>query len=257
MRRAAVVVGMGEMGGVFARGFLRDARTVVPALRNSDLTQLAAELADPAVVLVAVGEAQLHDVLAEIPAPWRDRLALLQNELLARDWERHGLDTPTLAVVWFEKKPGREVKVILPTPLYGPAAGVLAAALESLGIPCRILGDAAQLRFELVRKNLYILVSNIAGLEVGGDVGGLWDAHRDLALTVADEVLAIQEWLTGTPPARDALIDGMVEAFRADPAHRCTGRSAPGRLARAMAHADQAGLDVPRLRAIGARNAGT
>ncbi|HDO33888.1 MAG TPA: hypothetical protein ENH08_02070, partial [Chromatiales bacterium] len=167
MKQAAVVIGMGEMGGVFARGFLRDGRAVVPVLRNSDLTQLAAEFAEPAVVLVAVGEAQLHDVLAEIPAPWRGRPALLQNELLARDWERHGLDTPTLAVVWFEKKPGRDAKVILPTPLYGPAAGVLAAALEALGIPCRLLEDASQLDFELVRKNLYILVSNIAGLEVG------------------------------------------------------------------------------------------
>ena len=39
----------------------------------------------------------------------------------------------------------------------------------------------------------------------------------------------------------------MVAAFLADPDHGCTGRSAPARLARAIAHADRAGLAVPEL----------
>ena len=42
----------------------------------------------------------------------------------------------------------------------------------------------------------------------------------------------------------------MLEAFAGDPEHRCMGRSAPARLARALKQADEAGLPVPTLRAI-------
>lgn len=252
----AVVVGLGEMGSVFARGFLRTGQVVVPVLRDTDARTTAMEIGTPAVVLVAVGEEDLHDVLARIPRQWRPQLALLQNELLPRDWAQHDIDAPTVAVVWFEKKRGQDVKVILPTPLYGPAADRLGAALAALGIPFRILTDPQALLFELVRKNLYILTSNIAGLEAGGEVGDLWSEHRTLAAAVADEVLEIQAWLADTVLPREALIEGMLEAFRADPAHRCTGRSAPARLRRALAHADRAGLAVPTLRTIAAREKG-
>ncbi len=65
---------------------------------------MAKALTAPALVLVAVGEADLHPVLEKIPTAWRDCLALLQNELLPRDWEAHGLQEPTVISVWFEKK---------------------------------------------------------------------------------------------------------------------------------------------------------
>ncbi len=60
----------------------------------------------------------------------------------------------------------------------------------------------------------------------------------------------IQDWLTGIKHDRDKLIAGMLEAFEGDPAHGCTGRAAPARLARALAFADQAGLAVPVLRSL-------
>jgi hypothetical protein len=44
----------------------------------------------------------------------------------------------------------------------------------------------------------------------------------------------------------------MLAAFDGDPEHKCMGRSAPARLARAIRQADEAGLDVPRLREIAA-----
>ena len=52
------------------------------------------------------------------------------------------------------------------------------------------------------------------------------------------------------PLDHDALVAGMVEAFDADPEHGATGRSAPSRLVRALAHADEADLEVPTLRTI-------
>ena len=95
-------------------------------------------------------------------------------------------------------------------------------------------------------------VVNIAGLEAGGNVRELWLEHNDLACEVAGDVLDIQEYLTGEELDRTALIEGMLRAFDGDPAHACMGRSAPARLERALAIADEAGLDVPALRRIAA-----
>ena len=101
-----ILIGVGEMGGVFARGLLRTGHTVVPVTRGTDVQALASEIPAPLMVLVAVAEADLHAVLESVPPGWRERLALLQNELLPRDWKQHGLDAPTVISVWFEKNKG-------------------------------------------------------------------------------------------------------------------------------------------------------
>ena len=101
-----------------------------------------------------------------------------------------------------------------------------------------------------MRKNVYILTTNIAGLKTGGTVSQLWSQHEAFARKVANEVMDIQDALTGMQHDRDALITGMLEAFAGDPEHGCTGRSAPSRLARAIGHADKYGLNVPTLRAL-------
>jgi len=247
-----VLIGVGEMGGVFARGLLRAGYPVYPVNRDVDMDELATSVPEPAMVLVAVGEKDLHPVLDLIPASWRERLALLQNELLPRDWQCHGLEQPTVTSVWFEKKPGRDPKVIIPTPIYGPRAKTLEQALTTLGIPVKLLHSPQQLLHELVLKNLFILTTNIAGLKLGGTVGELWSRHRDFARAVADEVLDIQQALTGQAFDRAALMEGMVEAFNGDPEHGCMGRSAPARLNRALAHADELGLKLNTLRGLAA-----
>jgi hypothetical protein len=117
--------------------------------------------------------------------------------------------------------------------------------MDATGVP-----SGEPLRDALALKNLYILTSNIAGLEVGGTTGELWRQHRDLAEEVAREVLTLEEGLFGATLPRDPLLAELGEAFLADPAHGCTGRSAPLRLARAVRHADDLGLSVPRLRAL-------
>mgnify|MGYP001825314128 FL=1 len=104
--------------------------------------------------------------------------------------------------------------------------------------------------FELVRKNLYILTTNIAGLEVGGDVNALWNQNRELALNVMDDVLSIQEHLTGHQYERERLIEAVVEAINGDLAHQCMGRSAPARLQRALDYARTNKLQVNELERI-------
>jgi len=250
-----VIIGIGEMGGVFARAFLRTGHVVVPVTRGVRPASIAATVPSPRLVLVAVGEADLQPVLSEIPAGWESHLCLIQNELLPRDWERHDIVEPTIAPVWFEKKPGRPVGVVLPTPTFGPGAELVASALESIVIPAE-QPPAADLVYELVKKNLYILTANIAGLVTGGSVGALWDDHRDLAVSVAAEILDIQQQLTGTVLDRPRLLQGLAAAFAADPDHGATGRSAPVRLARAIGQAAEFGVPSPRLDEIAATTAG-
>ena len=104
--------------------------------------------------------------------------------------------------------------------------------------------------FELVVKNVYILTSNIAGLRTGGSVGQLWAEQQDFARAVANDVIRLQERMTGSRFNNDQLIAAMVEAFAGDPGHQCMGRSAPARLQRALEHADRLGIELPTLRDI-------
>ncbi|MGE5319768.1 MAG: hypothetical protein ACM3KD_06285 [Hyphomicrobiaceae bacterium] len=245
-----VVIGLGQLGRVFAGGLLRAGRTVVPVNRGDDMFTVARAHSDPALVLVAVAENDLHTVLAALPGTWRPRVALIQNELLPRDWERYRYLDPTVISVWFEKKKGTDAKPLLASPVAGPGADLLCQALAAIDLPCREVALGDELLFELVRKNVYILTTNIAGLKTGGTVSQLWAQHEGFARQVANEVMDLQDALTGVAHERNALIAGMLEAFDGDPAHGCTGRSAPARLARALQHADAFGLAVPTLRSL-------
>ena len=253
MKSPVIVIGIGEMGSVFARGLLRTGHPVYPVNRNTDLAATAQQLPTPELVLVAVAEKDLHPVLENIPAAWQPRLALLQNELLPGDWQQYGFTSPTVISVWFEKKKGQDVKVLIPSPVFGPGSGLLESSLASLGIPARVLDSETALLFELVVKNVYIVTTNCAGLVTGGTVSELWEQHRELAEAVAGEVIQIQESLTGQTFESGKLIEAMLLAFDGDPDHKCMGRSAPARLERALQQADAAGLAVPRMREIAAQ----
>ncbi len=248
----AVVIGLGQLGRVFAGGLLRSGLTVVPVNRGDDMALLAQRHAAPDLVLVAVAENDLDSVLAGLPELWRPQVALIQNELLPRDWQAHGYVDPTVISVWFEKKKGSDAKPLLASPAAGPGAALLCRALDAIELPCREVDQRDELLFELVRKNVYILTTNIAGLKTGGTVSELWSQHEAFARQVANEVIDIQDALTGTRHDRARLIAGLLEAIEGDPDHGCTGRSAPARLARALAHADAFGLAVPTLRALAA-----
>ena len=250
MKKPVVIIGIGEIGGVFARGLLRSGHPVVPVNRNDDIDQIATQYPDPEAVLLTVAEKDLQPALEAVPEKWRDRLCLVQNELLPRGWQQHDIQKPTVISVWFEKKPGMDVKPVVASPVFGPHAELLYQALEALAIPVDRIDSMENLLFELVRKNLYILTTNIAGLVVGGNVAELWQNHRTLAIEVAEDVLAIQSYLTAKKLDNKALIAAMLVAFDGDPEHGCSGRSAPARLQRALQLADEADLEVKTLRRI-------
>ncbi len=252
MKQAIVIIGLGEMGSVFARGLLRLGHPMTPVTRQTDIKLAATEIPRPLLVLVAVAENDLHPVLEQIPQQWQDRLVLLQNELLPRDWLKYDwakTTPPTVISVWFEKKKGQDSKVLIASPVFGAHAQIIFDALATLDIPVKQLNSNKELELELVIKNVYILTTNIAGLvlEAGTNVDSLWQQHHDLAKAVASDVIDLQEYLTGQTFEHSKLIDGMVTAIKGDLEHKCMGRSAPARLQRALLLAKEASLKTEKL----------
>jgi hypothetical protein len=217
-----------------------------------NIADQADRIPQPELVLVAVAEKDFKPVMATIPTAWHTCTVLLQNELLPQDWEDYDIKKPTIISVWFEKKSGKAVKVLIPSPVYGPKAELIAESLGSIRIPCRVLASEKQLLYELVLKNVFVLTINIAGLvlEEGTTTEILWTQHNDFARTIADEVIDVQEQLTQAAFPRDQLIEGLAEGLYGDPQHKCKGRAAQGRLKRVLEIADQAGLKIPRIRGI-------
>ena len=249
IKRPIVVIGVGEIGSVLARGLLRCGRPVYPVTRDMDLQNASTEINDPEAVIVAVGESELQTILGNMPESWKNKLVLIQNELLPKDWLQHDLN-PTVISVWFEKKKGQDVKVVVASPIYGEKSQLIADALSALDIPNVVINDANQMTAELVRKNYYILLSNIAGLRVGGTVSELWGNHQDFAKEVLVDIHALQESMVGESINNQAVTDAMLVAFEGDPDHGCMGRSAPARLKRALDIARDANIDVPMLKQI-------
>jgi hypothetical protein len=142
--------------------------------------------------------------------------------------------------------------VLLPSPVYGSKAELIAESLAGIEIPCNILSTADDLVFELVRKNVFVFTINIAGLilEQGTTTSMLWQLHEKLARDVARDIIVLQEFASEKSFSRERLLDGLVAGIEGDPQHKCKGRSAPGRLARALETADRAGIDVPMIRDI-------
>jgi hypothetical protein len=246
---------MGELGGVFARAFLRNGYPVFPVTRRMNISDQADSIPQPELVLVAVAEKDFKAAMATIPTAWRDCTGLLQNELLPRDWKAYDITNPTIISVWFEKKKGREYKVLIPSRVHGPKAGLIAESLEDIEIPCKILSSEDELLYELMFKNVFVLTINIAGmvLEEGTTTETLWTQHNEFARSIADEVIDVQEWLTEAAFQRKRLIDGLAEGVYGDPQHKCKGRAAQGRLTRLLDIADEADLEIPRIRDIRAR----
>ena len=127
---------------------------------------------------------------------------------------------------------------------------MVADELVTIDLVAVVLDDDAALIHELVLKNVYILTTNIAGLEVGGNVKQLWDEHRTIAQGVASDVIRLQEVLTGKAFDHQSLINGMVSAFNGDPEHMCMGRSAPVRMQRALALAAENKISLGMLERI-------
>jgi len=251
MKKPIVVLGIGELGSVFARAFLKNNYPVYPITKETDINELAHNI-DPELILICTGEADLQNALKDIPDKWKNRVAMMQNELLPRDWEDHEFINPTVISVWFEKKKGMDSKVLISSPVFGKKSHILAESLALIDIPAHVLNSEDALLFELVLKNLYILTTNIAGMaiEPGANVDSLRRNHLQLMRDVSSDVLILQSTLTGRVFDQTDLEQGMIKAFEGDLKHGCMGRSAPARLERALQLARELDLTMPTLEKI-------
>lgn len=247
MKEPIVIIGIGELASVFSRGFLRCGYPVYPITRSMNLAREYRQIPQPKLVLVTVQENKLCSVLEQLPKVWSDRVGLVQNELLPQDWQIHRIEKPTVTVVWFEKKMELELTNILYSPSFGPNASIISNALQAVTVPAPILENEQDLWYELVRKAVYILTVNIAGLVNNCTVGDLWGEYQSLAREIAKEVILIQESLIGKQLSHEKLINGMVEGIKDCPQRYCLGRSALSRLKRALNFAKAANLKTPKL----------
>lgn len=244
-----LLVGPGQLGRVLAGGLVARGVAVDPVRRGEPI--------DPGpehdLVLVAVGERDLDHVLSALPASHRDRVVLLQNELLPPNWQKHGIQEPTVLVVWFEKKRGRPAQIVRTTEIAGPSAPLFVAALDAMDLPAETIGHEALVE-ALVVKNLYIVGANVLGLVFGGTTGALATTHRDRTEMVLREIAAIERARLGSAASLDddAIVARTFEAFEADPTHATVGRTAQERLGRALDRARALGVETPELEDIAA-----
>ena len=181
------------MAGVLATAFLRKGHPVFPIIRKMNMSEEVNTIVNLRMVVAAVAKKDFKTVMGEIPLQWRDKLVLIQNELLPRDWEAFGITDPTNLSVWFEKKKGMDYNPFLPTPMFGPHAELIAESLQAIEIPSRVMGSMDNMVAELVGKNVFVFTINICGLALpdGTTSSMLWENEQNLALAVADNVIDI------------------------------------------------------------------
>jgi ketopantoate reductase len=255
-----VVVGMGQLGEVFARCFLRAGFTTVPVLRSQSIEGRVDE--GTRLLLLAVGEADLDQALASVPNELLPQVVLLQNELRPASFSsRYQADSkksgPTILVVWFEKKGERPPVVVLPSVLFGPQSELMQQALAKMDLPARRIDGPAELAHELALKNLYILGLNLSGLRGASRAGELLDAGAPFEALV-DELISLEQ--AGQRAANwDVELDhqrlrrDLELSIQADPNHGCAGRTAPERLARTLELGEKWGVALPECLLIAAQ----
>ncbi len=247
MKQPIIVIGLGQIGAVFAKGFLRIGHPVYPIIRRDNLVDAIKRTPDPIMVLVAVREEDLQPVLNQVPPAWHKHIALIQNELVPSVWEDAGIQDPTVVTVWFEKRKGKAPDAFFPSMIFGPHADLIADVFDKVNLPFELIKNEQELIFELVRKNLYILSKNIVGLVVEGTVGEAWEQNRELFEKVADEVFLIQCDLVGANLDKQSRLAKDIETL---PDAGTTGSAAVARLERMLQHATSTALDVPTLQEI-------
>ena len=246
--RDLVVVGLGQLGSLYADGAQRAGFRVTPVGRTDNLAAIVASV-PAAPLLIAVGESDLAAVLAAIPPPQRDDLILLQNELFPSDWEPI-TPHPTVLVVWLNRKHDRPSEVARPTAVHGRHADIVATVHTALGLPCTVLTSPADRNLELVGKYAFIITVNGLGVAADRTVEAWRRADPARVEALVGEGVTLGEARLGHPVDRAAAHRMVIEALEALPTMPVRGRSAGARVARGLAVARARGIDIPVLSAI-------
>lgn len=243
-----LLIGPGQLGRAIGGGLLSCGVCLDVALRDSHIeTWYQYDF-----VMMAVGEKDFESAVLSVPREARNKLVLLQNDLVPSSWRALDVMHPTVLVVWFEKKKGKPAQVVRTSELAGPHAALFARAFESIDMPARVITEAECVR-ALVVKNLYILASNAMGLRLGGGTtGSLVGEHREETTRLLRELCALERTRLNADENAlledAALLEETFAAFASDPQHGLLGRTAKERVERALMRAREAGVTVAMLR---------
>ncbi|MEW5848194.1 MAG: hypothetical protein AB2A00_05240 [Myxococcota bacterium] len=245
-----VVVGLGQLGQLYAGGALKLGIRVTPVVRTTPRPLALSALPGHTPILVAVGEDALGGVLEEIPAARRDHVVLLQNELFPSVWRAHGVRSPTVLIPWLSRKKGRPLEVARPTLAYGPHAGLFAAVHGALDLPCEVTTETARMEDGLVAKYTFIITINALGVQEDLTLGAWLRKDPARVDVLAAEAHALGQAQLGRPVPRDDVLRQAREAMAALPDYPARGRTARARIERAVAVAQQRGVHVTELHAL-------
>jgi len=243
--RELVVYGLGELGQLYGAAALRAGLRVTPITRGSDPRSVLAGAAPDLPILVAVGESALAEVLGSLEPSRTGSLILLQNELFPSHFQ--ALGTPTVFVPWLLKKRGMPLMVARATPVHGRFAALVCELHAALDLPSLELTSEAALAQALIEKYAFIITINALGV-LRDRTLAMWlqeDPHRVDAL--ASEAAALGATLCGAPVDLAACLRTVKQAMQALGSIAARGRSAPERVARALAEAARLGLTLPEL----------
>ncbi len=246
-----VVWGVGELGAMFARGELCCGNTVVPVTRSTPLNTLAEHSCDPARVWMTMGVEDLWKALPSVPLHWRQRLVLVQNELLPPLWEFRRIEDPTVVSVWFEKKPRTPLREVGSSEVYGPLSEGVCDVFEMLSLPVTRLQGRDQLLRSLLVKNAYILVTNLVGMGTELTVEQLFSERGPLCRAVFGEVMKVQQHLLGENPkdvpSPEDVWSACLGRLQSCPDRKAAGRSARERCLRILETAKELDIEVPTV----------
>lgn len=248
-QRLAVVIGVGNLGRLYAGGLLRAGYSLAPIRRETDPAPVLLAHPPGTPLLCAVGEADLAAVIDAVPVDRRCDLLCLQNELFPADLDALGAPDAGLAVAWTLAKPGFPVIVGRRAAASGAAAPAFARACEALGHPCVLSDDPG---WEAATKYAFIVAVNALGLCESTTLERWVTADRQQVEVVVRESCALALARIGESDRIDDALSEVWEGIHGFGPLPCRGRSSRSRVARALERARELGTPTPHLRSIAA-----
>lgn len=247
---SVIVVGLGELGSWFAHGLLRAGHPVIPVTRAMSLAQEQRGRAAGTPLLVAVPEAQLPDVLAQVEPDRRGDVILVQNATFRGDALRRGWPEVSWAMVWTLRKKGLPQLVGQPTVLWGVHAALLQGAQQQVGMPTLVAESSLELDRWLATKFAFILTISAMSLAGATSLGDAMDRQSGAVEAWIMEGLALAsvrvDCLLPVEPARQRILEGLRQMHDMPTG----GRAAAGRIVAALERAALHGVDAPELRQL-------
>lgn len=241
------VIGIGQLGQLYAGGALRLGLRVTPLLRGQDRPAFYDALPPGTPLLLSLPEDALAGEVAQVPAARKDDVVLVQNELFPTQWRALGLANPTVLTVWLSKKKSRPVEVARATLAHGPFARLFVQIHEALGLPARVATDESELLQDIVAKYVFILTINALGLVENLTLGEWLKRDPEGVRALIAEAARLGSWHAGQEVPPERLTPAVLAAMEALHGYPARGRSAGERLARAQRDLAEATIAAPRL----------